>query len=144
MRRIFGMLVFVLTLMAMAYVAGKPQDAQAEVTGPVVSAPVVAGDSVRFVVTFTAPANVDSVTIQWKLGTTTFHHTLTAPIPTADTARFGGIFPGYSAVGSVKLWTWKDGLSSNGVTRSYNVIIPAPTPPDDVSGVALPDSAVQY
>lgn len=141
MRKFFGMFLLVGCLSAMGWIAGKPQELRADVSAPTV---YPAGDSVRFVVTFTAPTDVDSVTIQWKLGTTTINHRLTPPIAGADTARFGGIFPGYSATGSVKIWTWKDGLSSNGITRTYNVIIPAPSPPSDVSNVALPDSAVQY
>lgn len=139
MRKYLGLVTLVATLLLMAWTASEPRELRADV-----SRPVLAGDSVRFVVSFTPPAGLDSVSIRWTLGTATQYHTLTPPVASVDTVKFGGLAPGYSATGSVQIRCWKDGLSSNGVTRSYSVVIPAPNPPADVSGVAFVDSAVVY
>ncbi len=134
-----GLAVAVLILLAAALVDKfSPSPLYAAVSPP----SRLAGDSVRFVATFQPPAGADSIVVVWKLGAITRTHSL-AGTAAVDTMRFAA-GPGFSGSGSVRIYVWDTDLSSPGITRVYNVIIPAPTPPADVAGFALADSAVVF
>lgn len=143
MRKVLGLGLLAMLACAAAVPAVRPVTALA-LEGPT----WLAGDTVRFVARFQAPAGavLDSVTIAWNVGSAPNRfRSWRPPIPATmqDTVRIeaGPVSGGATIGGAVVVRTWRGDMPSAGVIRTFAVDRPDLGPPPDVTGFAWLDSA---